>query len=54
MREEYPDDTKQLLSVVEPGLVRVALEDVSRLDLYSFCAIGGRQDADRPRLIAQD
>ena len=54
MREEYPDDTKQLLSVVEPGLVRVALEDVSRLDLYGFYAIGGRQAADRPRLIAQD
>ncbi|MCI6373872.1 MAG: hypothetical protein MR821_01075 [Clostridiales bacterium] len=55
MREDYPDDTKHLLSVVEPGLVRVALEDVHRLDLYGFYAIGRQQEnADGPRLLAQD
>ena len=54
MREEYPDDTRQLLSVVEPGLVRVRLEDVHRLELYGFYAIGGREDAQGPMLLAQD
>ena len=54
MREEYPDDTKHLLNVVEPGLVRVDLEDVQRLELSGFYAIGGKQEADGPRLLAHD
>lgn len=54
MREEYPDDTKQLLSVVEPGLVRARLEDVWRLELGGFYAIGGRQDAQGYVLAAQN
>lgn len=54
MREAYPDDTKHLLSVVEPGLVRVRLEDVNKLELCGFYAIGEKQEADGLRLLAQD
>ncbi len=54
MREEYPDDTKHLLSVVEPGLVRVRLEDAPRLEFGGFYAIGRRQGAQGYVLAAQN
>ena len=39
MRESYPDDKRQLLELVEPGLVRVRLEDVDRLGLSGYYAM---------------
>lgn len=39
MRDAYPDDTKQLLEVVEPGLVRARLEKAEKLEFGGFYAI---------------
>lgn len=39
MCESYPLDKKHLLEVVEPGLVRVPLEDIEKVKLYCFYAI---------------
>ena len=39
MRDAYPDDVQQLLEVVEPGLVRVRLHDVEKLEFSGFYAI---------------
>lgn len=39
MRESYPLDKTHLLEVVEPGLVRVPLEDIEKVKLYCFYAI---------------
>ncbi len=36
MRDTYPHDKSGLLDIVEPGLVRVRLEEISRAHLYSY------------------
>ena len=55
VREEYPDDTAHLLIIVEPGVVKAKLKDISKLTLHHFYTMSRRpaSEIDAPKENAE-
>ena len=46
-KDSYPNDRKRLITLLEPGVVRLRRDDIQRASLHSICAIWPEPDAER-------